>query len=321
VLRRLQDGPHEVHCLVRPGSQAALRERVPPSHLHAGDLGDPASLREALAGCDWLLHCAGLNAFWQRVPYSGARRRTRSPYYRVNVEGTRDLMSEALAAGVTKAVHVSTVMAYGFPEETPFRETSPPGPHMSDYARSKFDGDCLAWELCRRKGLPLVAVYLAAVVGPGDPKSVMQIERFVRGRIPFLIDSDHLFTYVHIQDAAEAIVRAAEVDGNVGEAYLVGKERLSTGQYFGLLSELSGVPVPPGAIGRTTAMLLAGLLSLWARVSGQPPLLPLDLMRTQYRGSLLFDGSKAERELGLAYTPLRDALRGAIEEIDGRHRA
>jgi dihydroflavonol-4-reductase len=279
------------------------------------------SLRRALEGCEWLLHCAGLNSFWERIPYSnrwGPSRREDSPYYRINVEGTRNLMTAALDAGVSKVVHVSTVMAYGFPEVMPFRESSPPGPRLSDYARSKFDGDSLAWELQARGGLPLVVVYLAAVIGRGDAKAVMQIERFLRGRIPFLIRSDSLFTYVHIRDAAEAIVRAAEKEGNIGEAYLVGRERLSTGQYVRLISELSGVPLPRRTMGPGTTLLLSRLLTLWAAITGRPPLLPLDLMRTQYRGSLLFDGRKAERELGVVYTPIREALGEAIEEVGER---
>jgi dihydroflavonol-4-reductase len=143
--------------------------------------------------------------------------RERYPHIRTRIGDLGDpTMREALEAGVGKVVHVSTAMAYGFPEKMPFRESSTPGPHMSDYARSKFDGDAPAWELHARRGLPLTVVYLAAVIGRGDPKGVMQIQRFVRGE---------------------------------GEAYLVGQEQLSTAQYFGLISELSGVPVPERTLG------------------------------------------------------------------------
>jgi len=322
VVARLRGASHDVHCLVRRERAAAsLRESFPDVRVHTGDLSDPASLRPALEGCDWLLNCAGLNSFWERIPYSPGQvspGRRASPYYRINVEGTRNLMTEALKAGVAKVVHVSTVMAYGFPGQMPFRESSPPGPHVSDYARSKFDGDLLARELQARHGLPLTVVYLAAVVGRGDPKAVMQIERFVRGGIPVMIHSENLFTYVHVQDAAEAIVQAAQKSGNEGEAYLVGRERLSTGQYFALISELSGVPVPGKTLGRGATLLLSRLLTAWARLTGRPPLLPLDLIRTQFRGSLLFDGSKAERELGIRYTPIREALGEAVEEARER---
>jgi dihydroflavonol-4-reductase len=321
VAERLAQAGHEVHCLARPGGASRLRQRFPWARVHLGDLGDPTSLRGALEGRDWLLHCAGLNSFWERVPYgrgTGPRRRGSSPYRRINVEGTRNVMNAALAAGVRKVVHVSTVMAYGFPREMPFRETSPPGPHMSGYARSKHDGDALAWDLQARGGLPLVVVYLAAVVGPGDPKAVMQIRRVVEGRLPMLIRSDSRFTFVHIRDAAEAIVRAAERERNEGEAYLVGGERFSTAEYLSLISELAGVSLPKLALGRFPILPLARLLTFWAALTGRPPLLPLDLMRTEFRGSLLFDDGKTRRELGITYTPVREALREAIDEIRSR---
>jgi nucleoside-diphosphate-sugar epimerase len=69
---------------------------------------------------------------------------------------------------------------------------------------------------------------------------------------------------------------------------------------------------------QAAALLLSRLLTAWAGLTGKPPLLPLDLMRTQFRGSLLFDGTKAERELGIHYTPIREALREAVEEARER---
>jgi hypothetical protein len=43
--------------------------------------------------------------------------------------------------------------------------------------------------------------------------------------------------------------------------------------------------------------------------------MPYDLRRTAYQGSLLFDGSKAERDLGISYTPVRVALEEAIGDV------
>jgi dihydroflavonol-4-reductase len=274
--------------------------------LYQGDLADRQALVAAMAGCDWVLNCAGLNSFWesdQRV------------FHQINVQGTRNVMEAALEAQVSKVVHVSTVMAYGFPEASPFDEQSEPGIHVSEYARSKYDGDRIAWELHDTSGLPLVVVYLAAVIGTGDRKSVMQISRFLRGQIPAMIDSQSLFTYVHVGDAARAIVRAAEKEDNEGERYLVGNQRLTTMEYFGIISQVSGVAMPGWTIGRRTALLLSRLMSGWARLTKRPPLMPYDLMRTAYRGSLLFDGSKAERDLGISYTPIRVALEEAIAEV------
>jgi len=306
VVRHLLQRGLSVRCLVRDRRKAegpaGLR---PPVELRVGDTADPVQLRGALDGVDLLLNCAGLNSFWEP---------DRQAFRRINVEGTRNVMLAAIDAGVKKVVHVSTAMAYGFPERMPFTAESAPGPHMSEYARSKHEGDQAAWDLARARGLPLVVVHLAAVVGRGDPKSVMQIRDFAQGRIPVMIRSGNRFTYIDIDDAARAIIAAGLAEGNLGARYLVGIHRLTTGEYFGILSELSGVPVPRLSIGRGTAMALARLLTAWAALSHRRPLLPLDLMRTQFRGSLLFDGDSSARALGISYTPIRKPLADAVAD-------
>jgi dihydroflavonol-4-reductase len=312
VLLRLRASGYRVRGLVRPTSDVGeLQRKAPDIALRRGDLADRGSLVSAMEGCAWVLHCAGLNSFWEREV---------DRYQHINVAGTRNVMQAAHQAGVAKVVHVSTVMAYGFPEKSPFTEDSAPGPHASAYARSKHLGDQIAWDLHHAQGLPLVVVYLAAVVGAGDRKPVMQVGRFLEGRVPVLIDSPHAFTYVAIQDAAEAIVRAAEAEDNIGERYLVGDQRLTTLQYFQMISELSGVPMPRRTIGRRLTLFLARLMTAWSQISGTPPLMPLDLMRTVTTGSLVFDGRKAVRELGISYTPIRVALKEAIAELSNARR-
>ena len=105
-----------------------------------------------------VINCAGLNSFWER---------SHIPYRQLNIEAVRNIAEAAIQSGLDRMVHVSTVMAYGFPADSPFSEESPPGQHASEYALSKSEGDRAARELCKEAGLPLVTVYLAAVVGPG----------------------------------------------------------------------------------------------------------------------------------------------------------
>ncbi len=73
--------------------------------------------------------------------------------------------------------------------------------------------------------------------------------------------------------------------------------------------------MPKRTIGRRTTLTLAWLMSTLAKITGRPPLMPYDLMATVYRDSLLFDGSKAERLLGLEYTPVQSGLREAVADI------
>lgn len=224
-------------------------------------------------------------------------------------------MRAALAAKVKKVVHVSTPLAFGVPSYMPFDEDTPAGPQQSDYARSKYLGDCAAWRLYLEEGLPLTIVYLAAVIGAGDPRPTMEVRNFAEGRIPALIGADKTYTYVHVRDAALAIVRAAEKADSIGQRYLVGGERATTREYFQIISDLTGVPVPKINIPESVVFPVAKLLTAVSRWTGQRPLIPEDLVRTSAAGSLLFDGRKAQRELGIRYTPLRTALAEAVVEI------
>ena len=305
LVPRLVSAGHEARCLVRrPGAGRILEERgavaVP------GDVTDPASLRAAIAGCDWVLHLANVYSFWEPDP---------TIYTRVNVAGTRNVMECARAAGVSKVVHVSSAVVYGRPADVPFREESPVGPVRStEYARTKYAGERIAQDLHEQAGLPLVTILPGAVVGPGDPKPTGQyVTSLVRRRMPARVMEGTVFTFVHVRDVAEAVVRAAEKTGNLGERYLVGAERLSFGEINRMVSEIAHVPLPalrmPDWLAAASAALLTGLAG-W---TGQPPPWGLSadqvrMMRTGFE----FDGGKAQRELGLVYTPVRTAIEEMI---------
>ena len=96
---------------------------------------------------------------------------------------------------------------------------------------------------------------------------------------------------------------------------MIGTERASTREYFTLIGELADVPVPKHNVPEAALIPLARLLEGLARWTGRRPALPVDILKTTAAGSLIFDGSRAQQELGMGYMPLRDALREAVEEI------
>jgi dihydroflavonol-4-reductase len=118
-----------------------------------------------------------------------------------------------------------------------------------------------------------------------------------------------------VRDAAEAIVRALLYPGAVGRRYLVGTERATTREYFELIGELANVPIPSFNISESLLIPAARGLEAVSGWTGRRPPVPLDILRTTAAGSLLFDGSRAIEELGMKYTPLRQALAEAIDEI------
>jgi dihydroflavonol-4-reductase len=156
----------------------------------------------------------------------------------------------------------------------------------------------------------VVVLYPGTVLGAGDPKSTGQyvrdlIERRVLGRV----FEDSAFTFVHVDDVAEAIVRALEKEVNLGEKYLIGKHTLTTGELTRMVCEISGAPLPRWRLPGSVAMAGATLATKVADLSGRPPFsgMSTDALSNLKEGRV-FDGSKAERDLGLAYTPIREAI-------------
>ena len=307
LLPRLINTGHTVVCLARdPTALASFTS----SNLRTvrGDVTDSTSVRQAISGCHAVVHLANVYAFWLREL---------SVYERVNVDGTRHVMEAALAANVRKVVHVSSAVTYGAPKDRPFTEDAEPGPLFSVYARTKRRGDELAWRLSKEGGMPLSVLYPGAVTGPGDTKSSGAFIRLLSERkMPARVLQDALFTWVSVTDVVTAILGALETEAATGQRYLIGNQTFTLGEIGQMVAQESGVPPPwlalPDWAVKWTAFGLTGLSRLTRRSPAWG--LSVDQVRTTIEG-FHFDGSKAERELGVRYTSVREAIKGLIAEL------
>jgi len=306
LVKRLVQTKHELYCLVRKTSNISELDK-PGVTLISGDVTDKHSLLKGVKGCDWVVNLANIYSFWEP---------DNQVYKKVNVEGTRNVMECALETGISKVLHVSTVGIYGKPADSPFTEESPVGPvRFSQYCQTKYEGDLVAWEFYEKKGLPLLMVYPGAVLGPGDPKATGKyIEDLIHRRLPARVFEDSVMTWVHVRDVAEAIVRALEKQNNIGEKYLVGNNRFSFGEMNQMVSEISGVRLPRFRLPSPLVTLNAFFLTQVANIIKKSPLwgMSTDQIKIMKVG-FSFDGSKAVRELGITYTPIRQAIKEAIE--------
>ena len=311
LVRRMIQTDHTLYCLTgASGDSGELKKRG--VHVITGDINDRASLNTGMHGCDWVIHLACASSWWEA---------DKTIYQRVNVDGTRNVMECALENGVSKVVHVSSVVVYGKPGESPIREETPPaGVKSSDYAQTKYEGEQIAWQLCREKSLPLVVVYPCVMMGTGDRNLTGEtIRRFITRRIPVRIFNDSVLTYVHVRDVAEAILKAAEKASNEGERYIIGNSHLSCGEFYDLICDVSGARPSRLSLPDFAVMLGARVLTRLANRIKRPPLggMSIDAM-CMLRDGIIADGSKAERELGVVYTSVRQAM---DEEVAWQWRA
>jgi dihydroflavonol-4-reductase len=224
-------------------------------------------------------------------------------------------MEAALEKGVSKVVHISTGGIFGRPEELPFTEDSPVGPErFCEYFETKYQGDMIAWDLFESRNLPLVIVYPMAVLGAGDPKATGQyIRRLIEKKMPARVYEDKVFTFVHVKDVADIIIRAAERENNIGEKYIAGKLRYTFGEINRMVAEISGVPLPKMRMPNFMVMFNARLLTLLADLIKKPPLwgMATGQMRIM-KAEFIADGVKVEKELGVSYRPIHQAIEETI---------
>ncbi len=310
LVRRLADTGHQLRCLVRPTSRTAAIEG-PHVAFVRGDVTDRASLLEGMRGCDWVVNLANLYEFWHR---------DRRTYDAVNVEGTRNVLEAARETRAAKIVHVSTVAAYG-DAPWPIDERSAWGPRTpGDYARTKRIGEDIAKAFIAEHRLPVVIVAPGGVLGPGDPKATSRLVRSIAlGEMPALVFPDRTFPFVHVRDVAEAIVRALERPGNEGEKYILAAGNPTFGDIARTVSEISGTRLPRWTMPGPAAVAAAYLATAAARLTGRPPAMDLAVEQVlMMKRGMRVDGSKAARDLGLSYTPIRTALE---EEVAALHNA
>jgi dihydroflavonol-4-reductase len=304
LVERLSEDNHKIICLVRETSEVRSLEEAGAS-LIMGDICDKAAVLSGMKDCQWIVHLANVYSFWEPNPQI---------YYKVNVEGTRNVMVCALETGVLKIVHVSTYGAYGHTEDAPFTEDCSPGPRSCEYAETKYLADQIVWDLFKTRNLPVTVLYPANILGAGDEKATGEyIKNIIYHRLPARVLENHFFTVVHVFDVINAIIQALYKKDNIGEKYLVGKYYLTFRDFNRIISTISGVPLPRLSLPDALVVMSASLLTFIADRVKKPPIYG---MSNGQVGAMLSDarccGIKAERELGIAYTPIQIAIEEAI---------
>jgi NAD dependent epimerase/dehydratase len=126
--------------------------------VFAGDIRDPHGVKEAMNGCDAVLHLAALIA----IPYSYHSPDT---YVDTNIKGALNVLQAARELGVARVVHTSTSEVYGTARFVPITEEHPLQ-GQSPYSATKIAADQLAYSFYASFGLPVVIARPFNTYGP-----------------------------------------------------------------------------------------------------------------------------------------------------------
>ncbi len=261
----------------RTGPDAARVEYAP------GDVRDIDGLRDATTGVDVVLNNVA------QVPLA----KDRELFWSVNVSGTANVLLAARDRGVSKVVHTSSSAIFGVPESNPVTEETPGRP-LEAYGRAKLEAE----HLCRDAadgGLDVSIVRPRTILGHGRLGIIAVLFEFVAEGAPVYVlgSGDNRYQFVHANDLADAVLRAAERDKpatyNIG-ATEFGTMRETLGalaEHAGTGSRVRSLPAAPARIGMK-ALATVGLA----------PFAPYHWLL--YAESLWFDTTRAQTELGWA---------------------
>lgn len=276
----------------------------PELDVRVGDLREPATIKAAVPGVHAICHAAADYRLFVRDP---------EVMHAVNVVGTMELMEAALAEGVARIVHVSSVATIKPRADGPADETCllAEADAIGPYKLSKLQAEAAVLDLVRSKALPAVVVNPSTPIGPGDSRPTPTgrlIVAAARGRIPAFVDTG--LNLVHVEDVAWGCVQALE-KGRIGERYILGGDDVHLRDLLAEVAALVGRRAPRIRLPRPLAMPIAWASECIAALRGTEPLATIDGVRMA-RHHMFFSSAKAKRELDYAPRDHRLALQDAV---------
>jgi nucleoside-diphosphate-sugar epimerase len=301
---KLADSNNIIHALVRdPGKATNLAH--PNIKLFKGDINDIDSIKRSMEGCEQVFHLASFARLWARPS---------NIFFKVNVEGTNNVLAVAVEQNVFGFVYTSSTAVFGTSINEPFSENDPRIIGFNnDYDLSKCMAEKLVMDYAA-KSLHALVVNPSRVYGAGNETYSNPFTRFfkalIKGKIvPVPKCPDVVANYSYVHDVVEGHILAMK-HGRRGERYILGGENISYSELFKIVREI----LP----GRNLIAIPKVLLKLVGRIQlarfyltkKQPAFTPSAINR--YYSNTAFSCQKAIEELNYKITPFKN---GMIETI------
>jgi dihydroflavonol-4-reductase len=300
LLTRLLARGDEVVALAR--SDAAARSlEARGATVVRGEADDEDALARGMHGCEHAYNVAGVNTLCVEDP---------RPMERINVGGAAAAVRAAARSGIARLVHTSSAATIGEAPGTVGSERTPHrGWYLSTYERTKTEGERAALAASQEVGQDLVLVNPSSVQGPGRASGTGRfLLAFLDGRLKVFVPT--VVSLVDIDDCAEAHLLACE-RGVTGERYVINGMTLDIVQALSMAADVAGVRRRPRLVPRQVATVAASAVERGFRLAGRRPPVCREMVRTLLHGHR-YDGSRAERELGLSYTEPRETIRKTV---------
>jgi len=299
-------GGNLVRALLARGDQVRVLVRSEPTGLDGldvevvtGDVTRPETLQALFDGMEGAFHLAALISI---TGSQGGR------VEQVNVDGAGAAAQAALAAGVRRYVHFSSVHAFDHdPYDAPLDETrARPGPHHPAYDRSKSAGEAQVRDAASQ-GLEAVIVNPTGILGPADVRPSRMGQVFLdlyHRKLPALLDGG--FDWVDVRDVVAGALGALD-RGTPGEGYLLSGHWCTLHELAEVAAACTGVPAPRLTSPMWLARVGAPFMTVFNKLTGIDPLYTSEALHA-LRSNRDVRHDKAARELGYRARPLEETV-------------
>ncbi|HSN61438.1 MAG TPA: SDR family NAD(P)-dependent oxidoreductase [Ferruginibacter sp.] len=284
----------------------AIYNKTPLQHFNSNhlqqvpcDILDVISLEDVMQGVTHIYHCAGLVSF---------NKKDVDHLYKINVEGTANIVNAALNADVKKIVHVSSVAALGrLREEEAIHEKMNWTPETSNskYGESKYLGEMEVWRGIA-EGMEAVIVNPTIILGPGDwNDGSTAIFKSVYNEFPWYANGSTGF--VDVRDVVKAMTRLMESDIS-SERFIISAHNETYRNLFDAIADAFNKKRPHKEVTPFLAKLVSKLEALKSRFTGKKPLVTKETAATAI-AKVKFDNSKLLKFLhNFEYMPLQQTV-------------
>lgn len=305
-------GRHLVPALCRAGHSVRVLTRDPAAHpwlarypnlqIVSADILDAERIAEAVAGCTYIVHAAGLFRFWGE----------RDVFERTNAGGTENILRAAVKTPIKKLVYVSTVAVIGTPDPERIVDEAHPVNPADNYQWSKYHAEQAVLRAYAQDGVPALILRPGAFYGPLGTYAFNRL--FFRDPLRGILMQVNGGRYVtfpaYIGDVANTILSAFEC-GRAGEIYNVSGESLTHKQAFDIICEEGNIHFPRITIPGWMGIAFSQVLTAVSRVTGQEAFYPITL-RSYVYNYWNISSEKARRELSFTPIDFREGARRTL---------
>jgi nucleoside-diphosphate-sugar epimerase len=295
---------HDVLCLVRGASSISRLANLDVRFLY-GDLTDQVSLKQALnVDVDVVFHLAGLMGNWGLPD---------SVYWKINVDGTKNLLNVLNNSNVKQFIYSSTAGVLGPLEKPPADETFPLNP-SNIYERTKAEAEKLVLSYYRETGFPVTVIRPEFIYGPGDMHTLGLFRSIKKRQFQLIGGGKSTLHPTFIDDLIQGFELCIDRKEAIGEVYLIaGEQYITVKELATKMAHALHVKSPKFYLPLWMANTLASLMETSTRLYDfQPPLTHSRVkFFTQNRGC---DISKAKKQL--EYKPMVNLEIGLKRTVD-----